>query len=186
MGILGESFMQGADRPEEALPVLEAELALMRRYWSHDEANILSVQTNLSNCLDDLGRHDEALVLKRGTYASLVAIHGVSDETTITAGLNLLISLNRAGCLVEAQTLGRELATRATEALGADHILTLKTIHGLVDARRRDPDATRETMHDAAATLQDVYQRQRRLLGATHPDTRTSERDLTSLRRWLA
>jgi len=50
-------------RPEEALQVLEASLALNRRYWSHDEDAILIAQANKASCLAELGRHDEAFVL---------------------------------------------------------------------------------------------------------------------------
>ena len=67
---------------KEALPVLEANLALVRRYWSQSEDAILTAQTNLAACLDELGRDDEALVLKREVYARRVATRGVSHERT--------------------------------------------------------------------------------------------------------
>jgi len=48
------------------------------RYWSAKEKAILAMQTNLATSLRHLGRHDEALALKRD--ARRVVIHGVSDE----------------------------------------------------------------------------------------------------------
>merc|ERR1712032_434370 len=58
MGVLG-SALQSNKRAAEALPVLEAELALKRRYWSRNEENILCAQSNLASCLGQLGRRDE-------------------------------------------------------------------------------------------------------------------------------
>ena len=50
------------------------------RYWSAKEKAILAIQTNLATSLRHLGRHDEALALKREIHARRVVIHGVSDE----------------------------------------------------------------------------------------------------------
>ena len=52
--------------------MLEACLALNRRYWSHDQNIILIAQTNLASCLVQLRRHDEALVLRREVFARRV------------------------------------------------------------------------------------------------------------------
>ena len=54
LGALGTA-LDSSFRSAEALPVLEANLALKRRYWSHDENCILLAQSNLTSCLD--GRH---------------------------------------------------------------------------------------------------------------------------------
>merc|ERR1712094_79941 len=70
--VLGRALAVSS-RSEEALPVLEASLALNRRYWSHDKRAILIAETNLASCLGDLDRHNEALVLKREIYAKEVA-----------------------------------------------------------------------------------------------------------------
>merc|ERR1712129_61314 len=59
LGVLGKSLWKGGNRPKEALPVLEANLALRRRYWSRDDSFIMIAQANLANCLADLGRLDE-------------------------------------------------------------------------------------------------------------------------------
>merc|ERR1712129_640315 len=80
-------------RPEEALPVLEANLALNRRYWSHDEQAILCAQSSLANCLAELGRESEALALRRAIHAKEVATFGISHEDTILGGSNIVVSL---------------------------------------------------------------------------------------------
>ena len=70
IGTLGSAILKSG-QPDDAILVLEASLALRRRYWSHDDNVILITQTNLAVCLDHLGRHDEALVLQREIYASM-------------------------------------------------------------------------------------------------------------------
>ena len=54
--------------------------------WA-DENFILSAQSGLASCLDDLGRYDEAL------YARRVAIRGVSHEDTLLSGRDSFIVL---------------------------------------------------------------------------------------------
>ena len=95
---LGEAMSQH----EEALRVLQANLALMRRHWPLEAHNILGVQTNIAACIDELGRHDEALALERENYASWVALLGGSHRDTISAGLSLAISMNKLGLTDES------------------------------------------------------------------------------------
>ena len=82
MQVLAKSLQS---RPEEELPVLEANLALTRRYWSRSKEAMLVAQESLANCLDDIGRHDEALMLRRAIYAGWVALRGVSRKETTRA-----------------------------------------------------------------------------------------------------
>ena len=101
-----------SSRPEEALSVLEVSLALHRRYWSHDEENILSVQANLANCLDALGRDAEALVLRREVHDRHKTIYGVSHEVTIGSGSNLCVSLDKLGYWKQSKPLLRNQCPR--------------------------------------------------------------------------
>jgi len=143
MGILGGALRLN-DQPEEALPVLEANLALKRRYWSHNEQSILMAQSDLASCLANLGQHDEALVLKRATYSRRVATLGVSHERTILSGANLSISLQTLGLWDELKTFTRDrLLPEARRSLGADHDLTLRTSHNLAVALMGNPESTR-------------------------------------------
>ena len=59
LGALGNG-LQANDEAEAALPVLEADLALIERYWSRDENAVLIARTNLASCLKGAGRHEEA------------------------------------------------------------------------------------------------------------------------------
>ena len=91
MGLLGGFLIRS--RPEAALPVLEANLNLRRRYWSLSHGSMVAAQGNLAACLTALKRGDEALALRREIYAKLVATRGISHEETILCGLNLSGSL---------------------------------------------------------------------------------------------
>ena len=144
MRILGDAFRL-SQQPEDALPVLEATLALMRRHWSHDEQGILAVQHNLATCLQDVGRRDEALVLLREGYARRVATLGVSHERTILCGSNLVASMLSLKLWDEAKSFGRDrLLPVARQSLGADHDETLKINHRLAAALANNPERTRD------------------------------------------
>ena len=110
MSFLGDVLR--LSRPEEALPVLEALLALFRRYWSRSETNILAAQAKIAMCLGDLGRRDDKLALERENYARYVAIQGVSHEHTITSGANLALSMGKLGLCDEAVVIARPSAAR--------------------------------------------------------------------------
>ena len=99
--------------------MLEACLALKRRYWSHDEQGILVAQIALANCLANIGRHDEALLLKREVYA----MGGTSHERTILSGTCLAASLLELELWDEAKTFVSDpLLPVARRSLGADHV----------------------------------------------------------------
>ena len=138
-GVLGNTFRW--TRPEEALPVLEACLALKRRYWSHDEQGILVAQIALANCLANIGRHDEALLLKREVYARWVATFGVSHERTILSGTCLAASLLELELWDEAKTFVSDPPLPvARRSLGADHDTTLLLNEYLARALKQKPE----------------------------------------------
>ena len=142
VGVLG-SALDTNERSAEALPVLEAFLALNRRLWPHAEHAILNAQASLAVCLQNLGRCDEALVLRREIYANYVAMFGVSHEHTIVSGSNLAMSTKPH----EAKTLVRDqLLPAARQSLGPDHNLTLGLGEILVAALANNPDCTRDDL----------------------------------------
>ena len=146
MGILGETLRVN-ERPDEALPALEATVALKRRYWPHNEGSILIAQSGLASGLAALGRHDEALVLKREIYTRRVATLGVSHETTLLDGNNLAISLTKLELWDESITLQRDqLLPAARRSLGADHESMLDLNYDLAWALRRNPERTRNDL----------------------------------------
>ena len=178
MGILGNALV--TSRPEDALPVLEADLALRRRYWSYDEELVLTTQTGLANCLAKIGRRDEALVLEREICARRVATLGISNERTLVTGMNLASSLLDTKNFDETTHLLRDqLLPVARRSLGADHNLTLGISKNLANALLLNPDSTRDDLLEAETILQDVVQRRRRAFGPTHPRTVDAETNLS-------
>jgi len=134
-------------RPEEALPVIEASLAVLRRFSPPDLEAILTTRINLSGCLLEIGRQDEALALSRDVYAEWVALKGVSHQVTITCGISLANSLFMTKRWDEARTLVRDqLLPVARQSLGADHHETLKLNQVLAEAVHYDPTATRDDL----------------------------------------
>jgi len=174
MGVLGGT-LRNSRRLEEALPVLEAYLAITQRYG----LEATGAQTNLANCLGDLGRHDEALVLCREIYARRVASFGVSDVDTIMSSLNMTSSMLKIKRWDDATTLLRDqLLPVARRSLGSDHDLTLALRQNLADALSYNRERTRDDLLEAETILQDVVQRRRRVFGPAHPETLRCEHGL--------
>ena len=162
MQILGGALLDSS-LGEEALTVFEANLALVRRYWSHDEAVVLSVQTNIAVCLSGLERDDEALALKRGIYAKEVATLGVSHKNTILDGNNIAGTMLDLQLWDEAKAFIRDqLLPTAQTSLGPDDDLTLLLNQNLAIALRNDPGHTRNDLrlnqhHPGAASTRPVF-----------------------------
>ena len=132
-------------RPEEALTVFEARAALVRRFWPHNEGGILVTQSNIANCLGQLGRHDAALTLERKIYAKRVAMFGTSHQGTILAGTNQAITLSKLALFDEAKhSIRDQLLPVARQSLGADNYLTLGLEHNLAMCLRSHPECTRD------------------------------------------
>ena len=183
VGILGSAI----SRPEEALPVREANLALTRRYFSRDQDAVLGAQSNLADCIDDLGRCDEALVLRREVYARQVATFGMPHKNTILEGYNLADSMIKLELYDESTTMVRdELLPAARRLLGPDHDLTISLNENLAKCIvMANSDYTRDDLLKADMILQDVVQRRRRVLGPAHPETLKAEDMLFTLREYL-
>ena len=127
----------------EALPMLEAELAYDQRYFSHDEEHILIVKSNIASCLAELGRRDEALVLKRKIYKRRVSTLGVSHEETMRNGSNLAASLMDLGLTDECTQFVRDqLLPVAQQSLGLEHQITLMLNQILAHSLYINPECT--------------------------------------------
>jgi len=131
--LLGETLYEN-DRHAEALPVFEAHLALSRRReeWTHKEEEILDAQDSVADCLCDLGRHDEALVLWREIYARRVDTLGVSHETTIDSQNVNAICLDKMGRHDEALVLRRVIYAKSVATRGVSHESTISEGNSLV------------------------------------------------------
>merc|ERR1712129_105064 len=114
--VLGNALFAN-ERLEEALPVLEVNLALRRRFLPREAEDMLKGQTNLANCLACLGRRREALILAREVYSRTLAWLGASHKDTIGSGCNLAVSLEHLGYSEESKSLLRDQLPAARRSL---------------------------------------------------------------------
>ena len=158
----------------------------MRRYFPYEQDIILAGQNNIALRLDDVGRGDEALELKREIYASRLALDGKSNEGTLIAALNLIVSFTNALRLSEAKRMLREQLPIATRVLGKDHDVTLSLQRNVVIGLLRDEKSTRQETLQAEKLAKDMLVRLRRVYGAQHPLTRNMEAWLIQVNNKLA
>ena len=107
-----------------------------------------------------------------------------SDQTLLNAA-NLALSLIEARAFDEVIPFLREQVLVANQAFGPDHIRAIHLAYRLSEALRKNPDATRDDLRESESLVLNVFQRQRRILGPTHPHTKYSERALSLIRESL-
>ena len=71
--------LSAAGYHEEALTVREAKLSMLRRLGASEEY-ILNAQGNIANTYQVLGRHEDALHLKRDVYSGCLKLNGEEDK----------------------------------------------------------------------------------------------------------
>ena len=124
MGALGTALTESS-QTEEALPVLEANLALRRRYWSHDERGILSAKIILRTASANLdgstkrSSSSASLCQKLGHAGCLGRTHH-NDRRVCRPVVNQIKSLRRGEV-----ACARPAAARGSTSLGLDDDLTL-------------------------------------------------------------
>ena len=167
-----------------ALIVKEAELAIHRRLGA-PESHLLTVQANLACTLDELGRYEEALPMKRDVHSGHARLFG--EEASIT----LISANNYASCLVklkrfeEAKALLRKTILVARRVSGNDHENTLRLRWHYAKALYEDDGATVADLRKAVETNEELERTARRVLGGAHPATETIEHSLREARATL-
>ena len=176
--------LSSAHENEDALLVREAELSMRRRFGASEDA-ILVVQSNLAHTYDMLGRHQEALCMKRDVYFGRLKLNGEEHAKTLQAGnnyANLLVSLEHDQ---EAKALLCKMIPVARRVLGEGNRVTLKMRWHYAKALILDDGATLNDLHEAVTTLEDTARIARRMLGGAHPITREIEESLRRARAAL-
>ena len=146
--------------------------------------DILNSRANIAVSLCCLGRHEEALALRREIYARIMAL-GPTKDTLLYAS-NLSESLVTSSLWAEAKQFINDQMPLFEEVHGPNHELTLKMRWRLALALCDDTDATLGDLTEATAILEDVFRRLRRLLGDAHPLTAKALRVLEITRADLA
>ena len=184
MGVLGNS-LYNAGHNEEALSVQDAELSAMRRAGA-PEGQMLAVQGNIANTYVMLGRHEDALLLKRDVYSGHVKLEGAEHINTLRAANNYAVSLIQLQRQKEAKALLRKTLPVARRVLGENDETTLRMRWYYAEALYKADGAARDNLREAVITLEDVERTARRVFGGAHPLTSAIEEDLRKARAGLA
>jgi hypothetical protein len=153
-----------------ALPVKEAELAMMRRNGLPEERMLLA-QGNLATTYAGLGRWDESLGVRRDIYSGFVRVLGEEHRDTLSEAYNCALSLvnDRVRKFGEAKSLLRKMIPISKRVLGEgnENTLRMRMLHGR--ALCQDPAATLVDLREAVNALEDTERTARRALGDAHP-----------------
>ena len=173
-----------AEHFADALSVQEAELSMLRRLGTSTH-NILIVQGNLASTYQLLGRLEEALRLKRDVYSGRMKLQGEDCYETLLTANNYSTSLLALERYQEAKTLLRRTVPVARRVLGEGHRLALKIRWLYARVLFTDPGSTLDDLRETVATLEEVEQTARRVLGGANPTTADIERELKKSRAKL-
>ncbi len=168
MSILGNGLFI-AHHHEDALLVREALLSLERRVGAPED-QILVAQSNLANSYAELGRDEEALLMKRGVHSARLKLDGEEHEQTLIAAINYACSLLDLERFEAAKALLRRRIPVARRVLGESDETTLKMRLNYAMALYRDTGATLDDISEAVTVLEETERIARRVLGGAHPD----------------
>jgi hypothetical protein len=177
--------LHDAARFEDALSAREAVLSMERRCGA-SQHNILIAQNNLACSYQDVGRHEEALCLRRDVYSGRLRLDGEEHEMTLAAASNYASSLITQERFEEAKSLSRKMIPVARRFLGESHDLTLKLRWFYARTLYRDAGATLGDLREAVTTVEETARTARRVMGGAHPLARDIERTLQNAREALA
>jgi len=168
MNVLGAGLFQGKNH-EDALPVEEARISMLRRTGASEERMLISLG-NLASTYQSIGRREEALRIRREVYSGNLRLYGEQDEKTIRDANNYAVVLLSLQLFGEAKRLVRKAIPNARRTLGAEHDLTLnfRDIYGR--SLFLDPSASRDDVAEAIEIFVDVQRRAWRVFGPKHPN----------------
>ncbi|KAK8130828.1 kinesin light chain [Apiospora sp. TS-2023a] len=132
-----------------------------------------SLQHNVAECYDLLGRYSEAEEMHRETLALRETVLGREHPDTLDSMNNLALVLSSQGKYSEAEEMHRETLALKETVLGREHPDTLSSMNNLAlvfDSQGKDSEA--EQMHQETLALRET------VLGREHPDTLDSMNNL--------
>ena len=163
---------------EDALPVQEAEMAMLRRIGA-PESSILVAQSNLANTYRLLERVELSMRMRKDIYFGWLNLKGEDNNNTIREANNyatiLVDDLRR---FEEARSLMRKMMPVAQRVLGESDGITLRMRVNYALALCNDPASTLDDLREAVTTLEDTARTARRVFGGAHPLTEGNGRAL--------
>ena len=177
-----------AEKNGEALVVREAELSLLRRTGRDEtDPNVLVMQGNIAQCYKHLGQIEKSFAIEQRVYRMQRAILGDDHENTRISAMNiartLAEGLNRHK---EAARFLRKEMPPLMRNISRDHANAIKLQLYLANCLSTGNDASWADLREAAAILEDLNPRARRVFGPQHPETLAGEFALSYARRKLA
>ena len=145
------------------------------RRFGRGELITLNQRINISCCLDELGRTEEALVIMhRDVLAKMRSLCGPEDPETIKQAISVSLMLSKLGRYAEMADFVRPETALARRVLGDEHEITLRLRYHYAQGRLEGAAATGISLADfaeAKADIEDVHLRTKRIFGASHPLT---------------
>lgn len=168
---------RAAGRPNEAMPLLEQNLADRIRVLGEDHRDTLRSLSNLAMAYRAARRVDEALPLLEKALVDRVRVLGDDDPDTLKARNNLAIAYRSAGRTNEAILLYERTLADRIRILGDDHPETLRSRRSLALALM---DAG--LIEEAISLFEQALAGRERVLGSEHPDTVLLRKELLRAR----
>ena len=182
MSMLGNGLGM-TQQHQDALSVQEAELSILRRLGL-PLAYVIGVQGNLANTYLALGRTQDALRLRRDVYSGYLRALGEEKESTLSAAINLAMSLKDLSRFDEAKAFLRKVMPVARRKLGeSDLMFSMRSTYA--KSLYQDPAATLGDLSEAVKTIEEIEPTARRVLGGAHPITTGIEQNLQDARAAL-
>jgi hypothetical protein len=169
----------------EATAVEATAAAAPTRSFDSSRTYVLVAQGNIACAYVELGRDEEAVLMRRDVYSGWLKLNGEENGHTLLAANNYAASLNRLQRFEEAKALLRKTIPVARRVLGEENRLVLKMRRLYANALYGDPGATLDDLRKAVTTLEDAERIARRVLGGAHPTTVGIERRLREARAAL-
>ena len=173
-----------ANRDEEALTVQEATLSIMRRNGA-PEKHMLTVQANIVNTLEEVGRAEEAMLMRDDVYSGTLKLYGEEHKETLVEADNYALALSDLERFEEAKSLLLKTMPVAQRVLGESDHIVLGMRQNFALSLYQDLAATLDDIREAVKTLEETERTARRVLGGAHPLMYTIELCLRNARAAL-
>ena len=148
---------------------------------------MLAMQSNLAMTYGALGRHEQAVCMRRELNSEILKLYGKQHEHTVVAASNFAATLIhlRVRRFEEARSLLCKTIPVARRLLGENHSLMFTMKKDSARALYQDTGATLDELREAVTTLEDTERTARRVLGGAHPDVVGIEESLRWARKVL-
>ena len=146
---------------------------------------MLIAQGNIAVTYSALGRHEEAMCVRKDVYSGHLKLNGEEHGMTLLTANNYALSLIHLQRYQESKCLLRRKLPVARRALGDSDETTLRMRSFYALALYEDPAATLDDLHEAVSTFEDTERTARRVFGGAHPLTYWIENSLRNARAAL-